>query len=77
MFALFNWLVLKPFPSDIAFAFSLGTVSRDAINFYVENLRLTATLIISVFFVTHVSIFNLNINYILTYFNLSINNNIY
>jgi len=44
MFALLNWALLYPFPSDIAFAFSLGTASRDAIYFYVENLRLSATL---------------------------------
>jgi len=49
MFALLNWALLYPFPSDIAFAFSLGTASRDAIYFYVENLRLSATLIYQCF----------------------------
>ena len=44
-FVLFNRGILDPFPSDIAFAFSLGTALRDVINFYVENLRLSATLI--------------------------------
>ena len=44
-FVPFNRGVLNPSPSDIAFAFSLGTALRDAINFYVENLRLSATLI--------------------------------
>lgn len=61
VYALFNKELLVLSPSDIVFTFSLGTASRDVSNFYVENRRLSATLIIPVFIVTHVSIFNLNI----------------
>ena len=51
-----GWGILTPFPSATPFSLALGTGSPCADYLYAGTLRFSATLFLTVFFVTHVNI---------------------